>query len=649
MALRWPGLISNADPLDLPPGAATVQENVMSLVPGSLQPRRGLRPFTFASTALSGSGASLGMFRFMTAAREYAIFMGSNGTVFAGRVGQPVRSIESKVSILATPCWTQNRKGWLARVNGLARGTLWKEATDKLYYLGITAPVAAPGIVAAAGGGSWGGTYYCAYRYVDVDGVCSSISPLATVTAVKDNKFTWTVVPSAELRPSSSPVRATKIQLFRSTLDQEITLYLVAEIDNTATSAVDTLTDDALMAKMALPILYSDGSLSANRFEPPPADMGVVVQFQDRWFYSVYLGSDSNRRNLLLYSERNEMESVPPTQNALILADDATDNDQITGLVPYGAALYILKTRHVYRLTFAVDPRLDGESSPVTTRGAMNQHCWGLYNDVAFLLDQIGPWAMTTGGGITEVGNSIRNYFRDGTVDFEKFGKFFVSVEPNQAVVRFHVAFTGDDGDQPKRAFAYSVENNAWWLETYPWGLGYSCRFEKEGRVRTIVGGPSGYLLLLADGYADSLTAGQNNLPIAWTYKSGMIPLPPVPIPVPPAPLEVRNNQITVSFEPTPGASTFNVAVYYDHETTPDVLFPYAEGPCSAAYGAAKFTVNMQTTQSSFSRESGYARIPVKARADARAISNRYVTVELSGSQQTDEQVIHSVSLGEGG
>ncbi len=54
-ARQWPGLISNADPHDLPPGGATVQENFASRVPGRLTGRKGIRPVMFenADSAIS--------------------------------------------------------------------------------------------------------------------------------------------------------------------------------------------------------------------------------------------------------------------------------------------------------------------------------------------------------------------------------------------------------------------------------------------------------------------------------------------------------------------------------------------------------------------------------------------------------------------
>lgn len=43
----WPGLASNADPLDLKPGAAQEQDNCYSPRAGELRARTGLRPVTF--------------------------------------------------------------------------------------------------------------------------------------------------------------------------------------------------------------------------------------------------------------------------------------------------------------------------------------------------------------------------------------------------------------------------------------------------------------------------------------------------------------------------------------------------------------------------------------------------------------------------
>ena len=41
---QWTGLLTNADPHDLTPGAATVQDNCYGRRLGTLMPRQGIRP-----------------------------------------------------------------------------------------------------------------------------------------------------------------------------------------------------------------------------------------------------------------------------------------------------------------------------------------------------------------------------------------------------------------------------------------------------------------------------------------------------------------------------------------------------------------------------------------------------------------------------
>jgi hypothetical protein len=48
-ARDFPGMVASADPEDVPEGAAEVQVNVNSLVPGELSTRRGYRPVVFES------------------------------------------------------------------------------------------------------------------------------------------------------------------------------------------------------------------------------------------------------------------------------------------------------------------------------------------------------------------------------------------------------------------------------------------------------------------------------------------------------------------------------------------------------------------------------------------------------------------------
>ena len=104
------GLISDADPDDVPGGSSSAQKNVSTHSPGNLVPREGIQPITFSTTATISSSA------FNTFQRM---------------------------------CFCRTRLGDLIGVNGLERGFRWDGITTNVEQLGITAPAAAPSIAAA--------------------------------------------------------------------------------------------------------------------------------------------------------------------------------------------------------------------------------------------------------------------------------------------------------------------------------------------------------------------------------------------------------------------------------------------------------------------------------------------------------------------
>ena len=209
----------------------------------------------------------------------------------------------------------------------------------------------------------------------------------------------------------------------------------------------------------------------------------------------------------LIYSEQDEFESVPTTQNTLAVQESlSSDNDWITGLLPHGTQLWVLKERHTYSVTFARQPKIDPGCHLRFSRGALNHRCADYYQDTAFLLDALGPWAIMPGDQFRPLGPAIQDYFRDQRVDFGKTDWWFVSVEPNEQVVRFCVTLEGQTGNQPKTALCYGIATQQWWIETYLDGLGGSTWVKHLGGVRTVVGGSYDRLLMLADAQSDGVS-----------------------------------------------------------------------------------------------------------------------------------------------
>ena len=211
--------------------------------------------------------------------------------------------------------------------------------------------------------------------------------------------------------------------------------------------------------------------------------------------------------NTLIWSEQDEPESVPATQNTLGVQESlASDNDWVVGGLAHGTQAWILKTRHVYSVTFARQPKLDVGVHLRFDRGAFNHRCADYLVDTLYLMDALGPWAIGQGDTYVPLGPPIQDYFRDRRVDFGKRDWWFVSCSPSEKVVRFCVTLEGQAGNQPKTALCYGTESDKWWKETYQEGLGGSTRVEHLGKVRTVVGGSYDRLLLLGDANSEGVS-----------------------------------------------------------------------------------------------------------------------------------------------
>lgn len=478
--------------------------------------------------------------------------------------------LETGVHTFGKSVWCETREGYLIRVNGLERGTYWNGVGD-IYPLGVTAPAAAPTLGESGGGACLVATYYCAYRYVDVDGVPSSLSPVAEVAvSVANNRIDWSVIAAAT--EARIPASGSK-ELYRSLADAPDTMYLVATIANATTTYTDTTGDTALAALTALPVLNDDGTLHARRFEPPPTFKRICVQHEDRYIYAgdvnynegtvsvsgtavtgvgtaftsdmvgwyLYIdgedkpldvsahssgtsltlgtaatGSPSgvnyalrpapSERRRLYYSERGEPESVPQSQNAVDLMVSPTDYGDITALVNAPGAVLVCTERAMYRFSFSIRPDIDGSILPVASRGCLNQDCWKFLGDVCYLMDELGAWQWSPGGGWAPLSGPIQDVFRDLTVDFGQREWFFVSVHPIQGTVRFHVVRGVDASTTPKAAYCYNPRSQSWWLETYPVEMSGACLADTGVAAWPLVGGETGRTILLGIGTSDMLT-----------------------------------------------------------------------------------------------------------------------------------------------
>ena len=79
---KWPGIITNASPYAIPPGAAVEQVNLQCIVPGKVTVRPGLQAVTFASSDSTTSAVRVA-FRYQNGTTEHLVYQDSFGKIYS--------------------------------------------------------------------------------------------------------------------------------------------------------------------------------------------------------------------------------------------------------------------------------------------------------------------------------------------------------------------------------------------------------------------------------------------------------------------------------------------------------------------------------------------------------------------------------------
>jgi len=77
---KWPGLVTNASPYAIPPGAAVTQVNLQAVRPGELSTRPGLGAVTWASIS-SSTQSVWRAFRAPCGGQERLVYQDASGAV----------------------------------------------------------------------------------------------------------------------------------------------------------------------------------------------------------------------------------------------------------------------------------------------------------------------------------------------------------------------------------------------------------------------------------------------------------------------------------------------------------------------------------------------------------------------------------------
>lgn len=217
---------------------------------------------------------------------------------------------------------------------------------------------------------------------------------------------------------------------------------------------------------------------------------------------------EASKRRQVMFSEPDEPESVP-TVNVFTIQESTGDNDDIIGAMPLNNTLFFLGKRSKYAFNYSVKPTIDGSVRYVEDRGAFNHYCWALHENVAYMMDDSGPYAFS--GSSQPIGEKIHDLFRkdgDGDkIDFTKSDKFHVAVDRAKTRVYYFVSFIGDAETIPTRALVYNLRRQTWDIYHYPQKISSTSVIQINGESRLALGAENSSVHLADSGTTDIVTS----------------------------------------------------------------------------------------------------------------------------------------------
>jgi hypothetical protein len=472
------------------------------------------------------------------------------------------------------------------------------------------------------------GTYLCGVRLVGRDGVPGNLCPLVTVECGEGaSSIVWNL--SNITLADGTPNRIAKMELWRTTGDQAITLYKVAEFTATRSGYTDSMTDakvsDATRSGYAeMRILTEEGYTNAYRFGVPPSNMSVVTMFQDRAWYAV--DTSGTQPNVLYFSEIDEPESVAEDAQ-VIIQTNGRDSDSITGLMPFDGVMYVGQNRNIVRLTVGTTPYADASATNVSQRGLLNDRCWDRFEDVAYIADSAGLYAFK-GSGAESLSDAVGNYWSEPLIDFSKSKWFFLQVNPAEKVVRFYFVAVGSSATYPNTALCYSLITQSWWTETYAQELSSKLSAQRGGGYANYVGSSAGAMRTSAG----TMDAGSS---ISYSLKTGNYPL-------------TNDPKRSVRLTYTPVAGTLGVSLFYNNSSSarPNAAAVSRGDSFTVATGSTEAILDMSATRSALGPSTGFAQLSLSGRMEDRSAGgDRMIAIGLSGVQGGNTPVIHSVEI----
>ena len=388
--------------------------------------------------------------------------------------------------------------------------------------------------------------------------------------------------------------------------------------------------------------------LEGRVFCPNPVDdtntyviEGIAVASQTITLSKGYLGSTATgktysiinppgERNTIYISEQDLPESVI-TQ--IGIQENIRDEDEIVGAIVMGAQYFVLKEHSIYRITWGKQPLLDAQPQLAAMRGAISHSCADQHENVLYLMDEEGPYALT-GNKVNPIGVAVADQWSDQLLDFSKKSTWSVRVDPLEELVYYFVTGIGDSGDRPRRSLVYDIRTSLWTKWTYSWDVGDCVKLTYSNQRRLIMGATNDSFYVMNEGLKD----GTSN--ISYNWKSGIFAWEESEQGV--------KRYLRVTYTPTVNDATLDIKKYDNHESVPVSMSGWDDGDgVSVIDGASKAVANLKLTQHADGNEPGSKVLPWSGKLPLlRGRPIRWVTCELAGEQSDDRIIIYEVEIG---
>lgn len=493
--------------------------------------------------------------------------------------------------------YAQTPDGLLLTADGINSMQRWDGVSASMVPAGIIAPTQAP-TLAGTGSGSITGAYYGYVRFVDDLGNVSDLSPVsaaANVSNVSGIVYSNVALPTGQtkvkqrqlLRNTAGQNQTYYVEI--ETTDLTSTSFTGTMSDGTLqaqTAAPLFDTDGNILAntngvppswKRAIAahlgrmfasaeIDYTDGMVMVTNGSTTVQGIGTnwPANFVGRFLYvtgsvnkyqidavntatqqltldttyndptdsfGVYaIRAAPAERRQVYYTYAGKPESWPAFY-ALQLQEDG---DEITGLMPMGSFLYILERQHIYRFTFQSDPGQDGYVFLSSNRGCINNRCWAVVEETAYMLDYSGLHAFSLGSS-DPIGAPIQQFFipysAPQIVNWNAQDQFHCSHSPAEEVIRWFVCLSGDY--LPRHAICLHYRTKRWWIEEFAHPISSSATANYQGHRRIFLGANANKTLLYGGGTLDGpdpsagTTRGTVTASAAYWLQDALATFPP--------------------------------------------------------------------------------------------------------------------------